>query len=98
MDLFFPNETEAMAISGKESVEEALEELTKDSDILVVITTGPQGAIAKQRDQVWKHAAYDVMSTSLPSSACNHRIHFNSYLSSQLRTRRERETASRDRF
>mgnify|MGYP001134533946 CR=1 FL=1 len=63
MDLFFPNETEAMAISGKGSVDEALEELTRDTDALVVITTGPQGAIAKRGRQVWTHAAFDVPST-----------------------------------
>jgi sugar/nucleoside kinase (ribokinase family) len=63
MDLFFPNETEAMAISGRGSVHEALEELTRDNDALVVITTGPQGAIAKRGRQVWTHAAFDVPST-----------------------------------
>jgi sugar/nucleoside kinase (ribokinase family) len=75
MDLFFPNETEAMAISGKDSVHEALEELTRDSEsLLVVVTTGPQGATAKRGQQMWTHAAYDVSSTALVLSthACMH--------------------------
>jgi len=60
VDLFFPNEIEAMSISGRSSVQDALEELTKGHDALVVITTGRHGAIAKRGKQVWSHPAFDL--------------------------------------
>lgn len=68
MDLFFPNETEAMAITGKSSVEEALEDLTEGPSTLVVITRGSQGAIAKRGHDQWNHAAFQVSSGQPPTS------------------------------
>jgi len=64
VDLFFPNEIEAMSISGRSSVQDALEELTKGHDALVVITTGRHGAIAKRGKQVWSHPAFDLPGTA----------------------------------
>jgi sugar/nucleoside kinase (ribokinase family) len=49
VDYFFPNEIEALSITGKETVSEALEELSKQVP-LVVITVGSEGVIAKKRD------------------------------------------------
>jgi hypothetical protein len=95
MDLFFPNETEAMAISGKGSVHEALEELTRDTDALVVITTGPQGAIAKRGRQVWTHAAFDVPSTPPRLHIAHPANPAYTHTHAQSRTPQEPATASR---
>ena len=62
MDIFFPNETEAISISGAKDVEEALAILSKKVP-MVVITTGPYGAIATDSKQIWRHPAFDVSST-----------------------------------
>lgn len=57
--MFLPNETEAIAISGGKDVEEALQILVKLVP-LVVITTGPDGAVASNGRETWRQPAYDI--------------------------------------
>ncbi len=58
-DVFLPNEQEALAISGKENVGEALNALSKISRI-VAIKLGSKGAIAQMGSEVVTAKALDV--------------------------------------
>ena len=60
VDVFLPNETEAFGISGKESIEEAINYLGKQMPT-VVIKQGTEGAIAKWKDSsMLKQNAFPV--------------------------------------
>ena len=53
IDVFFPNENEALAISGKKDVTEAGRELAKQGP-LVVIKRGERGALAFKDSRTWE--------------------------------------------
>jgi len=59
VDAFAPNETEALALTGADTVENALDQLA-DIAPLVVIKRGPQGAIAKEGRKTVKDPAFVV--------------------------------------
>lgn len=57
--LFFPNEVEALKLTGAQDVFQALDRLSALVP-LVVITRGSQGAIAKDENGIWEHPAFQV--------------------------------------
>ncbi|KUO51619.1 MAG: hypothetical protein APF76_13310 [Desulfitibacter sp. BRH_c19] len=59
INLFFPNETEALKLTSEENVDKALNILSALVPI-VVITRGSKGAIAKDHNGSWKQAAFQV--------------------------------------
>lgn len=59
-DVFLPNETEALHITRKETVEEAAEELSRFCRV-VVIKMGPQGAYMRSGDMILKKMPYEVV-------------------------------------
>jgi sugar/nucleoside kinase (ribokinase family) len=65
VDLFFPNEAEAMEFTGQPSVEAALDYLAARIPT-VVVKLGPEGAVAKRGDQVARRAGFvtDVVDTT----------------------------------
>ena len=65
LDLFLPNEAEAMLLSGTNTVEDALTALA-DRVPTVVIKLGPDGAIAKRGGEVVRRGAFaiDVVDTT----------------------------------
>lgn len=58
-DVFFPNEVEALSITKKETVEEALETLSNYCRT-VVVKCGSKGAVAKSGNTIIEKASYDV--------------------------------------
>lgn len=58
-DIFLPNEMEAMRLSGKGSVEEALDWLTERVPA-VVIKLGPDGAVARRGEETVRRPAFDI--------------------------------------
>lgn len=59
LDVFLPNETEAMKISGEETVEGALAALAERGPT-VAIKLGPEGAIARRGDEVVRSGGFVV--------------------------------------
>ncbi len=58
-DIFFPNEEEAPRITKKDDLDEALDHLSQFCRISV-IKCGPDGAIAKWGDKVYKQKPFDL--------------------------------------
>ena len=58
-DIFFPNETEALNITKKENVEDALSVLSEYCTT-VVVKCGPRGAVAKSGSTMVKKGTYDL--------------------------------------
>jgi len=56
VDVFIPNEAEALAISGKGDVESAAKVLA-EAGTIVVVKRGDKGAFARQGNQVWEFDA-----------------------------------------
>ncbi|MDF2986222.1 MAG: putative carbohydrate kinase [Eubacterium sp.] len=59
-DIFFPNEVEALNITKANSVEEAIDILSKYCGTAVV-KLGPKGAVAKRGDSIVSRRPYDVV-------------------------------------
>lgn len=59
VDVFLPNEQEALLISGKKTIEEALEELNKHASIIVV-TRGSQGSICQSDGKTVRAKVFPV--------------------------------------
>lgn len=59
VDVFLPNEVEAMAITQADMPEKALEVLGEYADI-VVIKTGAKGCLAKSKEKLIDHPAFEV--------------------------------------
>ncbi len=59
VDIFAPNEVEAMQLTGADTVEEALERLAAVVP-LVVVKCGAKGALARRADAVYRAPAIDV--------------------------------------
>ena len=57
-DIFFPNETEALNITGKANTEDALNMLSEYCGT-VVVKCGPKGALAKRATSLVKKGTYD---------------------------------------
>jgi sugar/nucleoside kinase (ribokinase family) len=58
-DIFFPNETEALHITGKENVQAALDELSKHAN-RVIVKCGSMGAVGKYEGVTLQQKAFDV--------------------------------------
>lgn len=58
-DIFMPNESEALNITKKDNVRDAVEALSKHSKI-VVVKCGPKGAVGKWGDQVVEQETFDL--------------------------------------
>jgi len=59
LDVFLPNEVEAMHLSGKPTVEQALAALAERVST-VVVKLGPEGAIARRREEVVRRKTFAV--------------------------------------
>lgn len=59
LDVFLPNEAEAMHLSGQATVDAALDVLAARVP-LVVVKLGPAGAVARRGDEIVRRAAFDV--------------------------------------
>lgn len=61
VDLFLPNEDEALLISRRKTIESALDELSQHLKT-AVIKLGKEGAIAKQDGKIYRSAGFDLTS------------------------------------
>jgi sugar/nucleoside kinase (ribokinase family) len=59
VDYFLPNEAEALHITGKGSIEDAIEELGKCGSTIIV-KRGERGALARAGNQVWQASAFEI--------------------------------------
>ena len=59
-DIFFPNEGEALNITGEKTVEAAIEALSKYAKI-VIVKLGPKGAIGKWDGEIIEQGTFDEL-------------------------------------